>query len=138
MNERSELSENELARAIEHGKVARDSLQPTSDAFKCLDALLISAKRSQELQQKLDEWSNKELLGETERCRLQALEQSSREKDELIEEFSTNTEAMSLRLWSCCRDGEHSTERPYCIPGKRLINTLHLAHSKGYGQQKEK
>lgn len=120
MNEQSELSENELAKAIEHGKVARDSLQPTSDAFKCLDALLISAKRSQELQQKLDEANNELKLirvnlcgvmssertdcetyafveGEIEKqydLRIKA-EQSSREKDEKIAKLE-----LHLAFWS--------------------------------------
>lgn len=134
MNEQSELSEKELAKTIEEVldesvRLKRNFPDDWEDRFtkEELDILFTAAKRSQDLQKKLDEanarsemWAKSAggFAGERD-----ALEQSSREKDELIEKLVKALEMEEM-------------QHPFMFIA--MNKALSLAQSKGYGKQKEK
>lgn len=84
-------SQTELEKAIEHCQArVKDAAYPP---WKQL--VIDAAKHSIELEQKLNDWSNKELLGETERCRLEAAEKKVVVLEQKLKDLETVLKATS-------------------------------------------
>lgn len=150
MNEQSELSENELEEAVRLIEKARSIVSNAGINTKLslydrsLTIILTAAKRSQDLQQKLNEANARsEMLAKSaggfagER---DALEQSCREKDELIERL-----VEAIIYYENPKTYQFDKSHAYALAapietdkGAKAAVALQLAHSKGYGQQKEK
>lgn len=142
MNEQSELSENELAKAIERITSIRERECLSHTWYEkdvlALNLVLTAAKRSQDLQKKLDEanarsemWAKSAggFAGERD-----ALEQSSREKDEKLTKLE-----LHLAFWNATFSKYLSFEANGIkyIPIKQIVADFNKC-DQFLNQQKEK
>lgn len=121
---------DELTRAIEdvEGYISTSSIRP-----RCYKQITIVATAAKELQKVKEERNS--LLNDGVYSEIKLLKEQIRvsdvayqylfDKAKRYEEVVKAAGMLSFGGWSCCMDGQHSTERTYCIPGKRLKLALH-------------